>query len=190
MLNIGILHSFIQMLCPFCGESSLTQLYAGTTKDFFYSHSQACCTEHKAWVRRMGMEELSELIIKYTEAFPCHDLEFFVLSLGYSPLLEYTIFLLGNFIKEAALFVSSTETGYAPSVQFSHSVISNTLRAHGLQHASLPCPSSTPGAYSNSCPLSQWCHPTISPSVIPFSSCLQSFPAYAPYTNPTNIPKK
>ena len=101
------------------------------------------------------MEELSELIIKYTEAFPCHDLEFFVLSLGYSPLLEYTIFLLGNFIKEAAWFVSSTETGYAPSVQFSHSVISNTLRAHGLQHASLPCPSSTPGAYSNSCPLSQ-----------------------------------
>ena len=110
----------------------------------------------------MGMEELSELIIKYTEAFPCHDLEFFVLSLGYSPLLEYTIFLLGNFIKEAAWFVSSTETGYAPSVQFSHSVISNTLRAHGLQHASFPCPSSTPGAYSNSCPSSWWWHRTIS----------------------------
>ena len=51
------------------------------------------------------------------------------------------------------------------------------LQPHGLQHARLPCPSSTPGAYSNSCPLNQWCHTTISSSVIPFSSCLQSLPA-------------
>ena len=63
------------------------------------------------------------------------------------------------------------------SVQFSHSVKSNSLRSHGLQHARPPCPSLTPRVYSNSCPLSQWCHPTISSSVIPFSSCLQSFPA-------------
>ena len=62
------------------------------------------------------------------------------------------------------------------SVQFSHSVVSDSLQSHGLQHARLPCPSPTPGACSNSCPLSQWCHPTISSSVIPFSSCLQSFP--------------
>ena len=52
----------------------------------------------------------------------------------------------------------------------------NSLRPHGLQHARPPCPSPTPGPYSNSCPLSQWCHPTISSSAIPFSSCLQSFP--------------
>ena len=63
------------------------------------------------------------------------------------------------------------------SVQFSSSVMSNSLRPHGLQHTRPPCPSPTPRAYSNSCPLSQWCHPTISSSVIPFSSCLQSFPA-------------
>ena len=63
------------------------------------------------------------------------------------------------------------------SVQFSHSVVSNSLRPHGLQHARLRCPSPTPGAYSNSCPSSQWCHPTISSSVIRFFSCLQSFPA-------------
>ena len=63
------------------------------------------------------------------------------------------------------------------SVQFSHSVLSNSLRPHGLQHARLPCPSQTPRAYWNSCPSSQWCHPTISSSVILFSSCLQSFPA-------------
>ena len=67
------------------------------------------------------------------------------------------------------------------SVQFSHSVISDSLQHHGLQHARLPCPSPTPGACSNSCPLSQWCHPTISPSVVPFSSCLQSFPASRPF---------
>ena len=63
------------------------------------------------------------------------------------------------------------------SVQFSCSVMSNSLRPYGLQHARPPCPSPTPGAYSNSHPLSLWCHPTISSSVIPFSSCLQSFPA-------------
>ena len=63
--------------------------------------------------------------------------------------------------------------------QFSCSVISDYLRPHGLQHARPPCPSPTLGVYSNSCPLSQWCHPniSISSSVIPFSSHLQSFPA-------------
>ena len=61
--------------------------------------------------------------------------------------------------------------------QFSHSVVSDSLQPRGLQHARLPCPSPTPGANSHSCPLSQWCHPNISSSVIPFSSCLQSFPA-------------
>ena len=63
------------------------------------------------------------------------------------------------------------------SVQFSHSVMSNSLQPHGMQHARLPCPSPTPGVYSNLCPLSQWCHPTISSSVVPFSSHLQSYPA-------------
>ena len=63
------------------------------------------------------------------------------------------------------------------SVGFSHLVASNSLRPHGLQHTRLPCPSPTPRPCSNSCPLSQQCHPTISSSVIPFSSCLQSFPA-------------
>ena len=61
------------------------------------------------------------------------------------------------------------------SVQFSHSVVSNSLRPHGLQYAKLPCPLPTPGVCTNSHPSSQWCHPTISSSVIPFSSCLQSF---------------
>ena len=63
------------------------------------------------------------------------------------------------------------------SVQFSGSVKSDCLRPHGLQHTRLPCPLPTPGACSNSCLSSQWCHPIISSSVVPFSSCFQSFPA-------------
>ena len=64
-----------------------------------------------------------------------------------------------------------------PSVQFSCSVVSDSLRPHGLQHTRPPCPLATPEVYTNSCPLSRWCHPTISSSVVPFSSRLQSFPA-------------
>ena len=60
---------------------------------------------------------------------------------------------------------------------FSSSVVSDSLWSHGLQHIRIPCPSLPPIVYSNSCPWSQWCHPTISSSVVPFSSCPQSFPA-------------
>ena len=61
------------------------------------------------------------------------------------------------------------------SVQFSHSVVSNSLRPHELQHTRPPYPSPTPGVHPNPCPSSWWCHPTISSSVVPFSSCLQPF---------------
>ena len=63
------------------------------------------------------------------------------------------------------------------SVQFSRSVVFDSLWPHGPQHARLPCPSPTTRVCSNSCPSSRWCHPTISSSVVPFSPCLQSFPA-------------
>ena len=63
-----------------------------------------------------------------------------------------------------------------PSVQFCHSVVSNCLQCYGLQHARPPCPSPTPGACPSSCPSSWWCHPSTSSSVVPFSSCLRSFP--------------
>ena len=65
--------------------------------------------------------------------------------------------------------ISYTHISWPSSVQFSHSVMSDSLQPHGLQQARLPCPSPIAGAYSNSCPSSQWCHPTISSSVVPFS---------------------
>ena len=69
-----------------------------------------------------------------------------------------------------------------PSVQFSRWVVSNSLGPHGLQHTRPPCPSPAPGIYSNLCPFSRWCHPTISSCVVPFSSCLQYFPALGSFT--------
>ena len=71
--------------------------------------------------------------------------------------------------------------GLFSSVQFSCSVMSDSLQPLGLQHTRLLCASPSPGAYSNSCPSSQWCHPTISSSVVPFSSCLQSFPTWGSF---------
>ena len=68
------------------------------------------------------------------------------------------------------------ESYQSESVMFSHSAVSDSLRPHEPQHTRPPCPSPTPRVYTNLCPLSRWCHLTISSSVIPFSSCLQSFP--------------
>ena len=74
------------------------------------------------------------------------------------------------------VFLGMYHIGFS-SVQFSRSVVSDSLRPHGLQHTRPPCPSPTPGVYSNLCPLSQWCYPTISSSVVRLSSHFQSFPA-------------
>ena len=72
---------------------------------------------------------------------------------------------------------STTLSWSVSSVQFSCSVVSDSLRPHELRHTRSPCPSLTPGVHPNPCPLSRWCHPTISSSVAPFSSCPQSFQA-------------
>ena len=79
-----------------------------------------------------------------------------------------------NFYKQCS---NKTFVVMSPSVQFSCSVVFNSLRPHELQHTRPPCPSPTPGVHPNSCPSSQWCHPAISSSVIPFSSFPQSLPA-------------
>ena len=80
-------------------------------------------------------------------------------------------------LKFAQIRVHSVSLFQFSSVQFSCLVVSDSLQPHGPQHARPPCPSPTLRVCSNSCPLSQWCHPTISSSVIPFSSCPQSLPA-------------
>ena len=79
--------------------------------------------------------------------------------------------------KKSSLKSLGQELSIASSVQVSRSVVSDFLQPHELQHARLPCPSPTSEAYSNSCPSSRWCYQTISSSVVPFSSRLQSFPA-------------
>ena len=92
-----------------------------------------------------------------------------------SPFTRWILFdTLVNLLK---VIKNTNKTQDLSSVQFSRSVVSDSLRPHESQHARPPCPSPTPGAYSNSCPLSQWYHPTISSSVVPFSSRLQPFPA-------------
>ena len=84
--------------------------------------------------------------------------------------------MLGNIVWRKHMKASVLRTGFS-SVQFSRSVVSDSLRPHELKHARPPCPAPTPGVHLDSRPLSQWCHPAISSSVIPFSSCPQSFPA-------------
>ena len=96
----------------------------------------------------------------YSSVYSCHLFLISSASIGSLQFLSFVVPIL---------------TWNIPSVQFSLSVVSDILQPHGLQHARPPCPSLTPGVYSNSCPLSQWCHPTISSSVVPFSSHFQSF---------------
>ena len=81
------------------------------------------------------------------------------------------------FGKEGLCLLPSIDVLFPDDLLFDCSVTSCSLRPRGLQHARLPCPSLSPGVCSNSCPLTQWCHPNISSSVIPFTSCLQYFPA-------------
>ena len=82
-----------------------------------------------------------------------------------------------NYYREVSLCSEYKPTPTPSSVQFSGSVVSNSLRPHEPQHARPPCPSPTRGVHPNSCPLSLWCHPTISSSIVPFPSCIQSYAA-------------
>ena len=114
---------------------------------------------------------------KWTENFQIYKL---VLVRTEEPEIKLPIFI-GSWRKQGNSRKASTSASLTQKpwvgLLFSRSVLFASLRSCGLQHARLPCPSLSPGACSNSCPLSRWCHLTISPSVVPFSSSLQSFPA-------------
>ena len=127
----------------------------------------------------MSSGSIQKLFCGIYSAFKCSFDEFVgekVVSLSYSSAILGPP--TGRFFTNWAITeILKIHTFSSASVQFSHSVVSDSLRPHALQHTRLPCPSPTPGGCSNSCASNQWCHPTISSSVIPFSSCLQSFPA-------------
>ena len=115
---------------------------------------------------RKSLSPLYHLFLSFTHCLPS--------SLHPSPVIH---------VPESVVFVTFLPSGQHrtlfqfSSVQFSHSVVSDSLGPHKLQHARPPCPSPTPGVHSDSRPSSQWCHPAISSSVVPFSSCPQSLPA-------------
>ena len=92
-------------------------------------------------------------------------------------------FILHPYFKHLHTLTNMNSNPCLPTSQLSHAVVSDSLWPQGLQHTSLPCPSPTPGICSNSCPLSWWCHPTVSSSFVPFSSCLQSFLASGSFSN-------
>ena len=96
-------------------------------------------------------------------------------SPGQRSLVEHTVHRITS--SETWLFSTSVTLFLFCSVLFSRSVVSNSLRPHEPQHARPPCPSPAPRVHPNPCPLSQWCHPTVSSSAVPFSFCPQSFPA-------------
>ena len=102
------------------------------------------------------------------------ELEFVITALS-SPLNSKLIKI--NYVFDLYCWISPKLSIFKLLLLFSWSSVSDSLPPHGLQHTRLPCPSLFPGACSNSCPLSRWCHPTISSSLTPFSSCSQSFPA-------------
>ena len=163
--NIGVdCHFLLQGIFPTEGSNCgllrwqwilLTLSQLGSPVKFFSEMLISVIVQQHPWSKKLGNEQ-SSLYISILKA------------LG-SPVRKKTFKILDPEFPESI-----------GSVQFSSvscSVMSDSLRPHGLQHTRLPCPSPTPGAYSNSCPLSRWHHPTISSSVVPFSSSLQSFPA-------------
>ena len=134
----------------------------------------------KAWVQATRLPGNS-WVLYYLTQFQCCLLGRSVISDRFSTQSQKTALTLdANGKNRLPVFLNQMSINWKfpwPSLQFSHSVVFDSLQPHGLLHARPPCPSPTPRVYWNSCPLSQWCHPNISSSAVPFSSHLQSFPA-------------
>ena len=142
------------------------RLFDGITDsmDMSLSKLHVLVMDREAWCAAVhGAAKSGRRLSDWTEMT---DVRVFLHTSAFSPqIIKCLLFLYLQWIQCISL------------IQFSHLIEYNSFQPHGLQHARPPCPSPTPGVYSNSCPLNQWCHPTISFSVVPFSSCLQSFPA-------------
>ena len=136
---------------------------------FYYSNKETVKDYTSGRINGISLG-LSDFKVYLLSVMPSEFLDFFhfIICIGTVPLLIQRSGSFQTYIRWLLNF---------NSVQFSHSVVSNSLQPHRLQHARLPCSSPTPRACSDSCPSSWWCHPTISSSVVPFSSCLQSSPA-------------
>ena len=153
-----------------------------------------CCPKpRKAWASRTETREAGSSQETPVRATPCYTLiwrfffvsrtvgEYFFLEFFFQVVYLSTLdlqfcvsfFCTAKGISHTCIYYSSNLFPFRlfSSVQFSRSVVSDSLRPHESHHARPPCPSQTPGVHSNSCPLSQWCHPAISSSVVPFSSC-------------------
>ena len=123
------------------------------------------CKNHKKYI-----------LIIYMIIFYLHNISMGRLLFEFIEIKILNIVYLGNWMRQCTN-PNKSKVQWSPSVQFSGSVMSNSLQPHESQHTRPPCPSPTPGVHSNSCPLSRWCHPAISSFVIPFSSCPRSLPA-------------
>ena len=158
----------IENLGPWKEWSLLCMCAIWSTK-FIECSEVVCFPVHHPGICPFTQKNLGHLWYLFTVLNSSHIFHLILTKVGTYPWNR--IFILILQIKNSKLRVFPGD-----SVQFI-SVMSSSLPPHGLQHSRLPCPSSTPRACSNSCPLGWWCHPTISSSVVPFSSCLQSFPA-------------
>ena len=144
-------------------------MYNGLLNEKNYSPHQ-CGFQHRwAWAWYECMTE--DLIDTFTLALEQH---YFELRWGAQLYMDFFFF---SRVNSTVLHKPWTSVGNPYTIQSSLSVMSDSLQPRGLQHTGLPCPLPTHRACSNSCPSCWWCHPTISSSIVPFSSCLQSFPA-------------
>ena len=129
-------------------------------------------------LRLQRQKLIRDIALSDISKFPFAEVRHFCKPTALYKMAYFFIVLPTKHIIKAFRYFSTCKvrSDFFSSIQFSLSVMSDSLRPHELQHTRPPCPSPTPRVYSNSCPSSRWCHPTISSSVIPFSSCPQSFP--------------
>ena len=144
----------------------------------FWGYPIASCLDHLFPLNTFSLWIISAFcmgcLYQYKQETQHFSYNFFLFSPYQDPLTQGCVCGCGC----VCMCVLKTKKAYnTNSVQFSHSVMSDSLQPHELQHTRPPCSSPNPGVHSNSCLSSRWCHPAISSSVVPFSSCLQSFPA-------------